>query len=81
MEPARILCPSGALGKNTGVGFHFLLQRNLPDPGTKPASPALAGAFFTTEQGPKYLKLKEKTPALRCHPGMPKGHMHGMLLF
>ena len=42
----------GALsGKNTGVGCHFLLQGNLPDPGIKPTSPAfsaLAGGFFTT---------------------------------
>ena len=27
--------------KNTGVGCHFLLQGNLPDPGIKPRSPAL----------------------------------------
>ena len=25
-EPARLLCPWGSLGKNTGVGSHFLLQ-------------------------------------------------------
>ena len=39
----------GFSGKNTGVGCHFLLQGNLPDPGIKPAfpwSPALAGGFF-----------------------------------
>ena len=39
-------------GKNTGVGCHFLLQGNLPDPGikpTSPASPALAGGFFIIE--------------------------------
>ena len=35
--------------KNIGVGCHFLLQGNLPDPEIKPASPALAGKFFTTE--------------------------------
>ena len=38
-------------GKNTGVGCYFLLQQNLPDPGIEPespASPALAGGFFTT---------------------------------
>ena len=28
-------------GKNTGVGCHFLLQGNLPNPGIKPGSPAL----------------------------------------
>ena len=39
-------------GKNTGVGCHFLLQGNLPDPvikPTSPASPELAGRFFTSE--------------------------------
>ena len=37
--------------KNTGVGSHFLLQGDLPDPGNEqfPVTPALAGGFFTTE--------------------------------
>ena len=38
--------------KNTGVGFHFLLQGDLPNPRIKhrsPAPPTLAGKFFTTE--------------------------------
>ena len=30
-----------SLGKNTGVGFHALLQGNLPNPGIKSKSPAL----------------------------------------
>ena len=38
-----------SLGKNAGVGCHFLLQEIKPDPGIKPASPALEGGFFTTE--------------------------------
>ena len=25
-QPARLLCPRDSLGKNTGVGFHFLLH-------------------------------------------------------
>ena len=33
-------------GKNTGVGCHFLLQGNLPNPVIKPLSPALAGEFL-----------------------------------
>ena len=39
-----------SLGKNTGVGFHALLQGSLLDPGFEPeflASPALAGGFFS----------------------------------
>ena len=30
-------------------GLPFPSLRNLPDPGIEPASPALAGGFFTTE--------------------------------
>ena len=37
LQPARLLCPWDFPGKNTGVGC------------IKPASPALAGMFFTTE--------------------------------
>ena len=36
-------------GKNTGVGCHFFLQGDLPDPGIKLTPPALAGGFLTTE--------------------------------
>ena len=46
-----LLCPWNSSGKNTGVGCHFLLKGNPPDPGIQPASlasPALAGGFFTT---------------------------------
>ena len=52
LYPAKLLCLWDYLGKNTGVGCHFLLQGNLPDPGiepTSPVSPALAGRFFITE--------------------------------
>jgi len=30
-------------------GLPFSSPKDLPDPGIKPASPALAGGFFTTE--------------------------------
>ena len=46
----QLLCSWDFPGKNTGVGCHFLLQGNLPDPGIKsmfPETPALAGGFFT----------------------------------
>ena len=39
-------------GENTGVGCHFLLQGDLPNPGIEslsPESPEMAGGFFTTE--------------------------------
>ena len=47
----NFLCPWRSPGNNTGVGCHFLLWGDLPDPGIEPvslASPALAGGFFTT---------------------------------
>ena len=33
LQPARLLCPWNFLGKNTGVGYHFLLQRIFPTQG------------------------------------------------
>ena len=51
LQPSRPLCPSNFPGKNPGACCHFLLQGDLPDPGTEftsLASPALAGGFFTT---------------------------------
>ena len=49
LQPARLLCPWDYPSKSTGVGCHFLLQGNPPDPEIKPESPALAGRSFTTE--------------------------------
>ena len=49
LQPARLLCPWDSPGKNTGVSCPSLLQGNLPDPGSKLTSPALAGGFFTTQ--------------------------------
>ena len=52
----RLLCPRTFPGKNTGVGYHFLLQETS-DPGIEPPSPALAGGFFTssaTWEAPSY---------------------------
>ena len=46
---ARLLRPLDSPGKNIGVGCHFLLQRIFPTMLMEPASPALAGGFFTTE--------------------------------
>ena len=40
----QLLCSWDFPGKNTGVGCHFLLQGNLPDPGIKsmfPETPVL----------------------------------------
>ena len=36
LQLARLFCPQDSPGKNTGVGCHFLLQGDLPDPGMEP---------------------------------------------
>jgi len=50
--PMGLLCRWDFPGKDTGVGYHFLLQGIFSQPGkVKPASlehPALAGRFFTS---------------------------------
>ena len=53
-QPARLLCPWDSPGKNTGVGYHALLQGIIQIQGITPASPGspsppLAGRFFITE--------------------------------
>ena len=35
LQPTRLLCPWNSLGKNTGVGCHFLLQRIFLTQGLK----------------------------------------------
>ena len=48
----RFLSPWDSSDKNTGEGFHSLLQGIFPTQGSNPrllASPALAGESFTTE--------------------------------
>ena len=36
------------------TGLPFPTPGNLPDPGIKPAAPALSGGFFTTEPPQRY---------------------------
>ena len=44
----RLLCPWGFPGKKNGSGLPFPSPVDLPNPGIKPRSPALASGFFTT---------------------------------
>ena len=50
LQPARVLCVWDSPAKNTGMGFHFLLQEIFPTQGLHLSlmPPALAGKFFTT---------------------------------
>ena len=45
---ARLLYSWDFPGKDTVYGLPFPPPGDLPDPGIKPASPALVGGFFTT---------------------------------
>ncbi|XDA79720.1 hypothetical protein R6Z07F_009729 [Ovis aries] len=36
LQPTRLLCPWNSPGKNTGVDYHSLLQRNFPNQGPNP---------------------------------------------
>ena len=47
--PAKVLGPWGSSRQKHWSGLPFPPPGDLPDPGTEPASPALAGRFFTTE--------------------------------
>ena len=46
LQPTSLLCPRDSPGKNTGMGFHALLQGIFSTPFM---SPALASGPFTTE--------------------------------
>ena len=51
LQYTKFFCSWDFPGKNTGMGCHFLLQGNLPNPRIELlslSSPALAGRFFTT---------------------------------
>ena len=44
--PARLLCPWNFPGKNTGVGYHLLLQGIFPTQGLNPGLPHCRQVFF-----------------------------------
>ncbi|CAN0192204.1 unnamed protein product, partial [Rangifer tarandus platyrhynchus] len=53
-SPAQVGCMRqvlgpGALGRPRGMGLPFPSPEDLHDPGIEPASPVLAGRFFTPE--------------------------------
>ena len=47
--PTRLLGPWDFPGESTGVGCHFLLQGNLPNPGIEFRSPTLQADALTSE--------------------------------
>ena len=57
LQPTRLLCLWDSPGKNSGVDCYFLTPGCLPNPGTKPASPALTGRSSITESPEKPLTM------------------------
>ena len=53
VKPARLLHPGGLPGKNTGVGSHFCLQGDLPDPGIEHGSLTLQADSLSSEPSGK----------------------------
>ena len=49
LQPSSLFCPWGFPGKKYWSGLLSLSPGDLPNPRIKPASPVLAGGFFTTE--------------------------------
>ena len=82
LQPARLLCLWDFLGKNTGVGCHFLLQGIFPTPGIEPASlksPALVGGFFTPrDAGEAVNKLNLSFEKSGCTAGKVQCASFGM---
>ena len=57
-RPARLLCPQDSLGKNTGVGCHYLLQGLDQYPANN--SPAINICSFEDKIGKDDDDVKEK---------------------
>ena len=49
LYPARLFCPRDSPSKNSGVGCHSILQRNLPDSAIEPGSPSLQADSLLSE--------------------------------
>ena len=57
MTPWIVACLWNFPGKNTGVGCHFLLQRDLPDPGIGPKFPLQTGSLPSEPRNPPGVRI------------------------
>ena len=65
LQPTRLLRPWDSLGKNSGVGYHALLQgSSWPRNWTHDSTSVLAGQFFTTNATWKEERKKKKNLTL-----------------
>ena len=56
LEPTRFLCSWDSPGKNTGVGYHVLLQGIFPTQGSNPA--LQGGSLLSSHQGSPPLRIR-----------------------
>ena len=81
LEPTRLLCPWDSPGKNTGVDWHFLLQRIFLTQGSNLS--LLADGFFISEP-PRKMKVKVLVAQLCLTVGdsmdfsLPGSSVHGI---
>ena len=68
IQAPRFLCPCDFPGKNSGVGLPFPSPGDLPNPGTKPVSPAL-------QADSSLLKDKEGSPHVRKGSRLKSGSL------
>ena len=66
LQPIRLLSSWDFPGKNTGVGYHFLLQGDLPNPGIEPRFPALYTDTLPSEPPGKLNLWKKKKQVKWC---------------
>ena len=73
LQPARLLCPWGSPGKNTGVGCHFLLQcwMNEYPANVSPGKSSL-GSFSVSVSRGRSLKADSFIHFCACSPGLPR---------
>ena len=57
LQPARLLSPWNAPGKNTGVACHSLLQRMFPNQGLNPSLPYCREILYHVSQGSSINKI------------------------
>ena len=71
LQPTRLLLSVGFPRQEYCSRLPFPPPRDLPDPGIKPASPALAGGFFTIEPAGRFTMptfFKPTTPSAPAGP-------------
>ena len=68
----QVILPMGFSRQKYWRGWPFPPPEDLPKPGIKPMSPALAGGFFTTEPTMEYYSAIKKNEICICNVDGPR---------